>query len=180
VGANPWNQILQIWNSTGGTLNWQVTSNALWLKLGPSDADPYTHSGSSTGEVNYVDVYADVTVPWPAAPPPMSAGSYTGTITIADTNALNSPQTVPVYLTIKEPVMVERLGIPALTANTWTEVILQLSNASKICPDYSVALYATRDPGLCILWLDDIRASTEASPGPYTFVITVTLAGGGS
>jgi subtilisin-like proprotein convertase family protein/Tfp pilus assembly protein PilN len=113
-------------------------------------------------------------------PPPLDTGSHTATITIKDTTALNSPQTVPVYLTIREPVMVERLGIPGLNADSWTEVILPLSDASKICSDYSVALYATHDPGACTLWLDDIRATLEPTPGPYEFTITVTLAGGGS
>ena len=113
-------------------------------------------------------------------PPPLGTGSHTATITIKDATALNSPQTVPVYLTIREPVLVERMGIPGLNANSWTEVILPLSTASKICPDYSVALYATQDPGACVLWLDDIRATLEPTPGPYKFVITVTLAGGGS
>ena len=113
-------------------------------------------------------------------PPPLGTGSHTATITIKDATALNSPQTVPVYLTVREPILVERMGIPGLNANSWTEVILPLSAASKICPDYSVALYATQDPGACVIWLDDIRATLEPTPGPYTFVITVTLAGGGS
>jgi len=115
----------------------------------------------------------------------MTIGSYTATITISGKDAItgqdvaNSPQKVLVYLTIRSPTLVERLDIPALTADTWIEVILPLSNTSDLCPDYSVALNATRDPGACIVWLDDIRATTGAAPGDYTFEIIVTLLEGG-
>jgi subtilisin-like proprotein convertase family protein len=165
-GTNPSGQILKIWNSTGGTLNWSATSNATWLTLDLT-------SGSSTGETDYVTVSVNVTG--------MSAGSYTGTITIKERTYPEavSPQTVTVYLNIREPIVVERLDVPALTADTWIEVIMPLSNASDIWPDYSVALYATGDPDACVVWLDDIRAALEPTPGPYSFVITVTLAGGG-
>lgn len=172
MGPNPSTQTLFIRNSGGGTLNWSVTSNAAWLTLGPPE-------GTSTGETDNVTVAVDMYYDPLHPDPDLPAGSYTATITIKDPSALNSPQKVTAYLTIRSPTPVERLDIPALTADTWTEVILPLSNTSDLCPDYSVALNATRDPGACIVWLDAIRATTGAAPGDYTFEIIVTLLEGG-
>jgi subtilisin-like proprotein convertase family protein len=170
--TNPSSQTLNIRNSSRGTLNWYLTGGAPWLILSPT-------SGSSTGEVDSVTVRVDTFYDLSDPESDLPTGSYAATIYINDPEALNSPQTVTVYLNIRTPTVVERLDVPGLTADTWTEVIMPLSNASDIWPDYSVGLYATDDPGACVIWLDDIRAALEPTPGPYSFVITVTLAGGG-
>jgi len=170
--TNPSSQTLNIRNSSRGTLNWYLTGGAPWLILSPT-------SGSSTGEVDSVTVRVDTFYDLSDPESDLPTGSYAATIYINDPEALNSPQTVTVYLNIRTPTVVERLDIPALSADTWTEVIMPLSNTSDIWPDYSVGLYATDDPGACVIWLDDIRAALEPTPGPYSFVITVTLAGGG-
>jgi hypothetical protein len=89
-GSNPANQTLEIWNSgtSGTTLNWSVSDNATWLSLSPT-------SGSSTGEHDNVTLSVNISG--------MTAGSYSGTITISDANATNSPRTVSVSLTITAP-----------------------------------------------------------------------------
>ena len=69
-------------NSGGGTLNWSVSDNVSWLNCSPS-------SGSNDGSVT---VSVDVTG--------LSAGTYTGEITVTDPNATNSPQTVSVTLNV--------------------------------------------------------------------------------
>ena len=174
-GVGPATQTLRIRNSGGGTLNWWVSASpASWLSLNPS-------SGSSTTEWDDVTLMVDVT-----GPPVMSAGSYIAIITIDGTDnatppnpATNAPQKLVVYLTVGSPTPVERFNIPALAADTWTRVIRPLTSPSDFCYDLSVALETTTDPGACAVWLDDIRASVEATPGPYEFLITVTLAGGG-
>jgi uncharacterized repeat protein (TIGR01451 family) len=84
-GANPPGQTLSIWNSGGGILNWSVSDNATWLTLSPT-------SGSSTGEMDNVAVSVDISG--------MKPGSYGATITISAEGATNTPQTVPVSLTI--------------------------------------------------------------------------------
>jgi parallel beta-helix repeat protein len=73
-------------NSGSGTLDWTVTvnvpGNADWLSVNPS-------SGTGSGMVT-------VTIDSSG----LSVGSYTGTVTVSSTNAINSPQPVTVTLTI--------------------------------------------------------------------------------
>ncbi len=84
-GGNPANQTLQISNSGGGTLNWNVGDNQSWLSLSPT-------SGSSTGETDNVTVSVDISN--------LPAGTYNAIIIISDPNANNSPQTVAVTLNL--------------------------------------------------------------------------------
>ena len=86
--SNPPIQSLWIKNNGGGTLEWSVSDDAGWLSLDPT-------SGSSTGVEDEVTLLVDITG--------MVAGSYSAEITIADPGATNSPQTVPVDLTINPP-----------------------------------------------------------------------------
>jgi len=76
---------LSISNPGGGTLNWDVSDDAGWLSLDPL-------SGTSTGEVDDVTLSVDISG--------MGGGSYSATITIEAPGATNTPQTVPVSLTI--------------------------------------------------------------------------------
>lgn len=75
-------QDFTISNTASGILDWTVTDDRNWLLCNPS-------SGTGPGTVT-------VTVD----PAGLSAGVYTGTITVSDPNASNSPQTVPVTLTV--------------------------------------------------------------------------------
>lgn len=86
-GANPEDQTLEIWNSGGDTLNWHVWDDVDWLSLSPL-------GGFSTGEHNAVTVSVNISG--------MTAGSYNATITITACcpTPTNSPQHVPVSLTI--------------------------------------------------------------------------------
>jgi hypothetical protein len=85
-GSNPADQTLGICNSGGGTLNWSVTDDAGWLSINPT-------SGLSTGETDNITLSVDTTS--------LSANTYTATITITGSGATNSPQTVPVTLSVK-------------------------------------------------------------------------------
>jgi hypothetical protein len=78
VGKPPHPQSLSIRNSGAGTLNWTVEADAAWLKIKPD-------KGTGFGTVG-VFVEGRGLVP----------GIYTGTITVSDANASNSPQTVTV------------------------------------------------------------------------------------
>ena len=75
-------QTLYVQNSGEGNLNWVVQSDKEWLTCTPS-------SGFNSGAV---------TVSVDAAG--LSAGTYTGPITVSDPNASNSPQTVSVTLIV--------------------------------------------------------------------------------
>ncbi|MCP5102571.1 MAG: hypothetical protein GY950_04290 [bacterium] len=75
-------QSIFISNSGEGTLNWTVSDNASWLSPTPT-------SGTGSGSVS-VSVDASA----------LSEGMYTGTVSISDTNATNSPRTVSVTLEV--------------------------------------------------------------------------------
>jgi hypothetical protein len=75
-------QSFLISNNGAGTLNWTVSPDQGWMSCSPL-------SGSGTGTVT---VSVD--------PSGLAVGTYTGTITVSDPNAVNSPQTVSVLLNI--------------------------------------------------------------------------------
>ncbi|MCP4147039.1 MAG: hypothetical protein GY757_04740, partial [bacterium] len=74
-----------ITNSGKGELNWTAESDRTWLTCTPA-------AGTGEEEVSITVV-----------PTGLSAGTYTGTISVADPNVSNSPQTVLVTLTVHEP-----------------------------------------------------------------------------
>jgi uncharacterized protein (TIGR01370 family) len=84
-GSAPESRKFTISNSGTGTLNWSITDNKAWLSTNPI-------SGSNSGQVT---VSIDITG--------LDADTYTGTITVSDPNASNSPQTVNVTLNVYEP-----------------------------------------------------------------------------
>jgi len=77
-GNNPSTQNVVITNTGTGTLTWTVTDNANWLTA--------TQSGNS--------VVASVNIAG------LAAGNYSGVITVSASGATNTPQSVPVTLTI--------------------------------------------------------------------------------
>src|SRR5882672_5592079 len=79
-GANPANQTVSISNTGGGTLSWSASDNAAWLSLSPA---------SGTG---------NATVTLTAATGTLTAGSYSGLVTLSATGA--TPVTVPVAFTV--------------------------------------------------------------------------------
>ncbi|MFC1955261.1 choice-of-anchor Q domain-containing protein [Chloroflexota bacterium] len=89
--VNPPSQTLDIWNSGDGTLQCSVTDDALWLGLSPPN-------GLSTGDTDKVTVTVSVDISG------MAVGNYDATITIYEMLASNTPQTVPVHLTINPPM----------------------------------------------------------------------------
>jgi len=86
-GANPADQAVVISNSGGGTLNWNanVVTGASWLGVSPSAG---TDTGTLTASVNIVG---------------LAANTYNGSIQVDGTGATNTPQTIPVQLTVTAP-----------------------------------------------------------------------------
>jgi hypothetical protein len=84
-GANPPPQIINIQNSGQGTLNYSITDDVGWMNVTPT-------SGSSTGGQNAHSVSVNSSG--------LGTGTYSGNITISDTNAVNNPQVVSVTLQI--------------------------------------------------------------------------------
>ena len=82
-GITPCTQTLFVYNGGGGSLNWTAAADATWIHLNPA-------SGNA-GE----DIIVSID------PSSLGTGTYSGTVTITDTGAVNSPQTVAVFLTVK-------------------------------------------------------------------------------
>jgi hypothetical protein len=89
AGGTATAQTFTVSNSGAGTLAYQVTEATSWLSVSPG-------TGTSTGEADTITVTY--------ATSGLAAGTYTGTITVADNSsspaATNSPQTVVVTLTV--------------------------------------------------------------------------------
>ena len=76
--------------------HWEVSSNTDWLALSPT-------SGITTDRQFDVTLYVDISG--------MSAGEYSATVTITVEEADNSPQTVPVSLTIYPPTVTLEMAV---------------------------------------------------------------------
>jgi hypothetical protein len=81
-GPGTGTQSISVTNRGGANLNWQVAADRDWLGYTPS-------AGMDAGEI-YVSINSQG----------LSAGTYNGSLTISDLLAVNSPQVVPVTLTV--------------------------------------------------------------------------------
>ena len=84
-GANPSSQTVTITNSGSGTLGWSANSSAAWLTINGGTAASGTNAGSFSVGVNISG---------------LSVGSYSGNMVIAASGASNTPQSIPVTLSI--------------------------------------------------------------------------------
>lgn len=104
-GATPLAQTFNITNPTGGTLTWTLTESASWLGLNVS-------SGTTTTEIDAISASVSTSG--------LAAGTYSTAITIAASGASNSPQTIPVILTLSAPT----IGSASLTWDPITDTSL--------------------------------------------------------
>jgi hypothetical protein len=81
-GSNPASQNVGISNGNGGTMNWTVASDSVWL------------SGSPASGTGAATVVASVNITG------LAPGTYIGHLTITATGATGSPQTVTVTLNV--------------------------------------------------------------------------------
>jgi len=88
--ANPVAPKLSVWNNDLGTLNWQITEDCNWLKVDPN-------KGTSTGEVNEVTLILNISG--------LCLGTYNCALTVSDSNAANSPKTIPVTLHVQGDIV---------------------------------------------------------------------------
>jgi hypothetical protein len=87
-GANASSQTFEVWNSGAGGIAYTITDNADWLVCVPN-------GGSSTGERDTITVNYTTSG--------LGMGEHSGTITISDPGAINSPQLIEVSLTVTPP-----------------------------------------------------------------------------
>ncbi|MDD3276578.1 MAG: lamin tail domain-containing protein, partial [Kiritimatiellales bacterium] len=91
-GGNAGSSTFNVWNGGTGTLTYSISDNAAWMSVSPSGGT----STSSGNRQSHTVTYNTAGLP---------AGDYTGTITVSDPDASGSPQTIPVQLTVREPIL---------------------------------------------------------------------------
>lgn len=102
-GTTPTAQLINLTNPSGGTLSWTTSENAAWLTLS-------TGSGTTTTETDSISATVNTAG--------LAAGTYTAAVTISASGAANTPQAIPVSLTLSpaptsNPVI--SLNVPSLT-----------------------------------------------------------------
>ena len=87
VGDDATSDSFTVDNTGLGILEYAITDDVAWLACSPT-------SGTSTGEADTITVTYTTSA--------LSIGTYNATITVADPDASNNPQTIAVTLTISD------------------------------------------------------------------------------
>ena len=109
-GAAPLAQSINLTNPTGGTLTWSLTESAAWLGLNVT-------SGTTTTEVDSISASVSTSG--------LAAGTYNTAIVVTASGSSNSPQTIPVTLTVTAPT---NNGTASLTWNPSTDTSIASYN----------------------------------------------------
>src|SRR5882672_9107267 len=169
-GANPANQTVSISNTGGGTLSWSASDNAAWLSLSPA---------SGTG---------NATVTLTAATGTLTAGSYSGLVTLSATGA--TPVTVPVAFTVAAAPVPPAIGAsPTSLSFAATQGGANPANQTVSISNTCGAMLSS-DPSDNAAWLTLSPASGTGNAtvtltaatgtlttGSYSGVITLTATG---
>jgi len=166
-GPNPDPRPVSIFNAGEGLLEWSVEDNADWLWLSPTE-------GVDDGVCSlFVDIGE------------LAVGSYNAQVMITDPGASNSPQYIPVTLSIAEESPVIELDptvfyFDGIEGDSLLPIqFLSISNAAKSGLNWTAtddADWLTLSPmqgsgsGVCTLYVD----ATALSVGYYSSVITVS------
>ncbi len=165
-------QSFQVRNAGGGTLSYSVTDNVSWISSIPT-------SGTSIGGPDTVNViYATSDV---------APGSYSATITVSASGAVNTPVAIAVDLTVRRPAPTIALSTTSLT-NTSVEGTNALSqsfevwNSGEVALDYSISdnvswLTCSPAQGSSSGEHDVVEvsyATSTLSPGKYSATITIS------
>jgi hypothetical protein len=173
AGNNAPAQTFNVWNSGGGTLNYSISVNQAWLSCNPT-------SGTSTGGQNTVAVSYSTSS--------LASGTYTATITISDPAASNSPQTIPVTLTVTAVVQASisrnpsSLSANAVVGNNASAQTFNVWNLGGGMLNYSISIdqsWLSCNPtsGTSAGEQDTITvnySTTSLSLGTYTATITIS------
>jgi len=160
-------ETITVMNSGGGVLTWTASNTGAWLTLTPT-------SGGDSDTLITVDF--DITG--------MTAGMYYDTIVISSPEATNSPQNIPVTLTIEaqpptivlDPTLIE---VSAFEGGTILDRQIAVTNSGGGTLNWTAANqtgWITLDPtggtgdGIITLSFD----ITGVGPGLYTDTITVS------
>ena len=86
IGATLSPDVFTVRNSGAGTVAYTISDNVDWLSVSPA-------TGTSAGEQDPITITYDVSS--------LRVSNYTAIISVTDPNAINSPQTLTVTLSVK-------------------------------------------------------------------------------
>jgi hypothetical protein len=110
-GSNPSSKTMYIKNAGGGTLSYQVSPDSSWLSVSPN-------SGSSNGGKKGHTVSVNIQG--------LNAGSYSGSLSIVDSSATNSPAAVNVALEISSSASDNTISLSCDPASGGTNTIVEI------------------------------------------------------
>jgi len=151
-GSNPAPNSVSIGNTGGGTLNFSVASDAAWLSAGPA-------SGTAPASLQVA-----------ASIGSLSAGTYTGHITVSAAGATGSPATITVTLTVTAAVLSHSVALN-WNASTSSDVV-SYSAYRGSTPGGPYALVASAISGLSYA---DMSVQAGVT---YYYVVTATSSNG--
>jgi hypothetical protein len=106
-GVNPTAKTINLSNPTGGTLTWSLAESAPWLGLSVT-------TGSTTTETDQISASVNIQG--------LAAGTYNTIINVSASGASNSPQQIPVTMTLSQPAATTGSLSLYWTANTETDL----------------------------------------------------------
>jgi len=172
---SPSNQALSLSASSScpGEVNWQASTSAGWLLVTPGSGQITQNTNNATGMANTVVTVGVNTQN-------LTAGTYTGTITIAVVGGQNS-QTVLVTLTVQPPpppsapvMAVSQLSLNFSTTQGQSSPPGQAITITNTASSGDLLRWTTRVTSLASLWLNALPATGTVAPG-QTGQVTVVV-----
>ena len=156
-GSDP-AQTVTISNSGNGTFNWSATTSAPWLLLS-------SVSGAVPGSLTVTAIVAG-----------LAAGTYSTTITVAATGTTNSPQTIPVDLTVAPATSSTTTSAPSTstssssfsTSSSSTSASPPITSTAPSTVAVSLAWDPVQDPSVTGYYIHYGNQSPN-SPGSCTY-----------
>ncbi len=155
-------------NSGAGTLDYQISDDREWMSVSPE-------GGNSTGEWDVITVTVDTSG--------LSDASYSGTVSIASNNAINSPQSLAVDLTISQrPTASIELDRNSLSFTGNQEKTFNVRNSGAWTLDYQISddrewMSVSPESGSSTGEWDEITVTVNASGlsvGEYSGLVSVS------
>ncbi|MBT7166910.1 MAG: M6 family metalloprotease domain-containing protein, partial [Victivallales bacterium] len=167
LGSDAADQVFAVVNAGGGTLTYSISDDAAWLSCSPS-------SGTATAEADEIVASFSTSA--------LATGTHSATITVVAAGASNTPQTIPVTLTVRAAPIV---SVSDLSISCPTEDSFFVGNAGGGTMGYTVTddgtwLSLSRASGTVSLEQDEIVLTCDATGltplTTYHAAITVTAA----
>ncbi|MCP4846332.1 MAG: hypothetical protein GY899_00095 [Verrucomicrobiaceae bacterium] len=147
-GENAPTMSFNLSNSGSDTLNYTITDDAPWLQISPESGTSSSLSDTNTHTVTFSTAG-------------LAGGNYTASIIITDSEAGNSPLTIPVALRVAQPVVTTNLNSLSLTAQEGTNAENQPFNIWNGEPDTNMSYTISTN----VSWIG-VTPTNGSSNGP--------------